>query len=395
MSMQLTRLMKKSSWNSLLKKYILTIYTNFQEGTLQTRNRKIQDRMQVLRLTNQKTHHSLRAERGMKALHISHLTLEEKGYIFQWVKEYPDIFYLPGELLTCTNLIQHRIPTTYDKATAKKPYRHAQSTSDEIRNQIQKQLDSGILKESKSPYNSPVMIVPKKMDTSGQRKFRVVVNFRTFNDKVTGDAYLLPNITKILDHLDKAQYFSVFDLASGFHQVETHPEDRIKTAFSTPKGHFEYLRMPLDIKNAPATFQRLMDNVITGMHGTEAFIYLDDIILHSESLEDHDAKVRRLFSRLRWANLKLQPDKCDFLRTEVAYLGYIIGREGVRPNPDKIIAIKNFPTPKTAKAIRQFLELSGYYRRFIKDYAQLAKPLTDLLKKEVEFAWGNEQVRSF
>ena len=284
---------------------------------------------------------------------------------------------------------------TDNKVIAKKPYRHAQSTSDEIRNQIQKQLDSGILKESKSPYTSPIMIVPKKMDASGQRKFRVVVDFTTLNEKVIGDAYPLPNITEILDHLGKGQYFSVFGLVSGFHQVETHPEDRNKTAFSTPKGHFEYMRMPMGIKNAPATFQRLMDNVITGMHGTEAFIYLDDIILHSESLEDHDIKVRRLFSRLRWANLKLQPDKCDFLRTEVAYLGHIIGREGVRPNPDKITAIKNFPIPKTVKAIRQFLGLSGYYRRFIKDYAQLAKPLTDLLKKEVEFTWGNEQVRSF
>ena len=159
------------------------------------------------------------------------------------------------------------------------------------------------------------MIVAKKMGASGRRKFRFVVDFRTLDEKVIGNAYPLPNITEILDHLGKAQYFSVFDHASGFHQFETHPADRIKTAFSTPKGHFEYMRMPMGIKNAPATFQRLMDNMITGMHGTEAFIYLDDIILHSESLEDHDIKVRRLFSRLRWANLKLQANKCDFLRT--------------------------------------------------------------------------------
>ena len=102
----------------------------------------------------------------------------------------------------------------------------------------------------------------------------------------------MPNITDILDHLGKAQYFSVFHLASGFHQIETHPDDRAKTAFSTPRGHLEYLRMPMGIKNAPATFQRLMDNVLTGMHDTEAFIYLDDIVVHSEDLEDHDIKVR-------------------------------------------------------------------------------------------------------
>ena len=165
------------------------------------------------------------------------------------------------------------------------------------------------------------------MDHTRKRKYRVVIDFRLLNEKTIGDAYPLPNITEILDQLGKARYFTVFDLASGFHQIELDPDDRLKTAFSFLNGHYEYIRMPMGLKNSPATFQRLMDNVITGMHGTEAFIYLDDIILHSESLEDHDIKVRRLFSRLRWANLKLQPDKCDFLRTEVAYLGHIIGRE--------------------------------------------------------------------
>ena len=170
-----------------------------------------------------------------------------------------------------------------------------------------------------------------------------------------GDAYPLPNISDIFDQLGNAQYFSVFDLASGFHQVETHPEDREKTAFSSPRGHFEYLRMPMGIKNAPATFQRLMDTVLKGMHGTEVFVYLDDIVVYSETLEEHDKKARRLFTRLRDANLKLQPDKCDFLRTEVAYLGHVIGRDGVKPNPEKIIAIKKFPKPTTVRGIRQFL----------------------------------------
>ena len=189
--------------------------------------------------------------------------------------------------------------------------------------------------------------------------------------------------------------FSVFDLTSGFHQVETHPEDRAKTVFSSTRGHFEYLRMPMGIKNAPATFQRLMDTVLKGMHGTEVFVYLDDIVVYAESLDEHDKKARRLFDRLRDANLKLQPDKCDFLRTEVAYLGHIIGRDGVKPNPAKINAIRKFPRPTTVRAIRQFLGLSGYYRRFIKDYAKIAKPLSDLLKKDIKWEWGCSQRRSF
>ena len=206
---------------------------------------------------------------------------------------------------------------------------------------------------------------------------------------------ILPNISNIFDQLENAQYFTVFDLASGFHQVETHLEDRAKTAFSSPRGHFEYLRMLMGIKNAPAIFQRLMDAVLKGMHGTEVFVYLDDIVVYSETLEEHDKKARRLFTRLRDANLKLQPDKCDFLRTEVAYLGHVIGRDGVKPNPEKIIAIKKFPKPTTVRGIRQFLWLSGYYRRFIQDYAELAKPLSDLLKKDVKWEWGCNQRRSF
>ena len=143
--------------------------------------------------------------------------------------------------------------------------------------------------------------------------------------------------------------------------------------------------MPMGIKNAPATFQRLMDIVLKGMHGTEVFVYLVDIVIHPNTLQEHDTKARKLFNRLRKAHLKLQPDKCEFLRTEVAYLGNIIGRDGVKPNPARIAAIRKFPQPRTVRAIRQFLGLSVYYRIFIKDYAKLAKPLSNLLKKDTKW----------
>ena len=134
-------------------------------------------------------------------------------------------------------------------------------------------------------------------------------------------------------------------------------------------------------------FQNFLNNLV--------FVYLDDIVVYAESLEKHDKKARRLFDRLRDGNLKLQPDKCDFLRTEVAYLGHIIGRDGVKPNPAKINAIRKSPRPTTVRAIRQFLGLSGYYRRFIKDYAKIAKPLSDLLKKDVKWEGGCSRRRSF
>ncbi|XP_051161523.1 uncharacterized protein LOC127281712 [Leptopilina boulardi] len=336
-----------------------------------------------------------RIKKVKDALFVSHLNSEEKELVFQWADDYADIFHLNGEPLSCTHLIQHRIPTTDDKIIHKKQYRSPNEALQQIDEQLLKQFDSGIIGNSTSPYNSPLLIVPKKLDASGKRKWRVVIDYRALNEKVIGDAYPLPNISAIFDKLGTATYFTVFDLASGFHQVETHPDDRHKTAFSSRNGHFEYKRMPMGIKNAPPTFQRLLNNVLGGMLDSEAFVYLDDIIIYSDTLEEHDRRARRLYNRLREANLKLQPDKCEFLKKEVAYLGHIVGADGVKPNPVKIKAIKHFPVPKTPKEVRSFLGLSGYYRRFIKEYAKAAKPLSDLLKKTEEWNWGIPQQKSF
>ena len=267
-------------------------------------------------------------KRVIQSLHVSHLSPEEKDYVFSWAEDYADIFYLNNEKLTSTHLIQHRIPTIDDKIIVKKQYRSPHEATEQIHAQVEKQYKSGIIGSSKSPYNSPLLIVPKNLHASGERKWRVVIDFRALNEKVIGDAYPLPNISDIFDQLGNAQYFSVFDLASGFQQIETHPEDQAKTAFSSPRGHFENLRVPMGIKNAPATFQLLMDMVLKGMHGTEVFVYLDDIVIYAESLEEHDKKARRFFDRLRSANLKLQPDKCDFLRWKSPTYGTSSGVKG-------------------------------------------------------------------
>lgn len=142
----------------------------------------------------------------------------------------------------------------------------------------------------------------------------MVIDYRALNEKTIGDAYLLPNITEILDQLGSAKYFSVFDLASGFHQIPMHESNAKKTAFSTPHGHYEFSRMPFGLKNAPATFQRLMDQVLSGLQVTELFVYLDDIVLYASSLREHEIKFNKLAEKLRKANLRLQPDKCEFLR---------------------------------------------------------------------------------
>lgn len=223
----------------------------------------------------------------------------------------------------------------------------------------------------------------------------MVIDFRALNERTIGDAYPLPNINEILDQLGSAKYFSIFDLASGFHQIRMHESNAQKTAFSTPHGHYEFKRMPFGLKNAPATFQRLMDQVLTGLQGTELFVYLDDIVLYASSIQEHEIKFNKLAVRLRKAKLQLQPDKCEFLRTEVIYLGHVIGGEGIKPDPEKVNTVKNFPTPKNAKNITQFLGLAGYYRRFIPNFSKIAKPLTNLLKKDEAFVWGTAQSQAF
>lgn len=328
-------------------------------------------------------------------LRLNHLNTDEMRHIGTLLEKHSDLFHLPDEELSYTNAIAHKINTRDELPIHVKQYRFPPVHKEEISRQIKDMLNQNIIAESESPYNSPLWIVPKKPDSQGNKRWRLVIDFRALNEKTLGDAYPLPNITDILDQLGSAKYFSIFDLASGFHQIPMSNEDSQKTAFSTPHGHYEYKRMPFGLKNAPATFQRLMDRVLSGLQGIELFVYLDDIVIYASSLSEHASKFNKLAERLRRAHLKLQPDKCEFLRKEVTYLGHVISETGVKPDKKKLEAVKEFPRPRTVKNIKQFLGLAGYYRRFINNFSQTAKPLTTLLKKGKSFEWGEPQEEAF
>ncbi|XP_062526266.1 uncharacterized protein LOC134199436 [Bombyx mori] len=256
-------------------------------------------------------------------------------------------------------------------------------------------LQDKIIEPSSSPWSSPIWIVPKKLNSQGERTWRIVIDYRNLNNITVGETYPIPQISEILDQLGNSRYFSTLDLTSGFHQILIDPLDAPKTAFSVPQGHFQFNRMPFGLKNAPTTFQKLMNNCLSGLQGNRCFVYLDDIVIYSYDLKSHINNLSKVFERIRNYNLKLQPEKCEFLRKEVGYLGHIINEEGVKPNPDKIQAVAKFPTPKSPKDIKSFLGLVSYYRRFIPDFSKLAKPLTSLLKKDTAFNWQNEQQLSF
>lgn len=331
----------------------------------------------------------------LENIRTDHLNAEEKTTLLQICQNYQDIFHLPGDLLTTTQTLQHKIDVTDPNPVFTKTYRYPKVHEEEVNKQMGKMLEQDIIQPSKSAFNSPVWVVPKKMDASGEKKWRIVIDYRKLNEITVSDSHPLPLIEDILDQLGDSIYFSTLDLASGFHQINMSNEDKAKTAFSTPLGHYEFNRMPFGLKNAPATFQRLMNSVLAGLQGVKCFVYLDDIVIYGKTLNEHNDKLIEVFNRLREHNLKLQPDKCEFLKKEVAYLGHIITSDGVRPNPDKITAILNMKEPNNQKHIKSFLGLVGYYRKFIPKFAQLAKPLTTLLRKDTPFIFGEKQKEAF
>lgn len=222
-----------------------------------------------------------------------------------------------------------------------------------------------------------------------------MVDFSKLNQVTRKDRYPLPNINDTLDALGKAKFFTTLDLAAGYWQVQMKPEDKDKTAFSTPKGQYHFKVLPFGLCNAPSTFQRLMDQVLRGLQGKTCLVYLDDIIIYSESFDEHLNHLREVLDRLKHANLKLKPKKCYICRRRVRYLGHVVTKLGVEPDPDNVSKILNFTVPGDIEGVKSFLGLTGYYRKFIKGYADVTQPLSKLTRKDVPFVWGTGQAEAF
>src|SRR4051812_43076423 len=199
----------------------------------------------------------------------------------------------------------------------------------------------------------------------------------------------------MLDSLGGSTWFTSLDLASGYWQVEMDPKDRERTAFITQFGTYQFTVMPFGLCNAPATFQRLMDDVLRDLLWDFVVVYLDDLNIFSRTFEEHLTHLRTVFDRLKQAGLKLNPEKCRFVSPELTFLGHVIDKQGIRTDPDKIEKVKNFPEPKNLTQLRGFLGLASYYRRFIKDFSKIAGPLNKLLKKNISYQWTKEQQKAF
>ena len=243
-------------------------------------------------------------------------------------------------------------------------------------------LTGGQIEASDSPWSSPVVLVTKKDDGT-----RFCVDYRCLNDVTVKDAYPLPRIHDTLDMLAGKQWFSTLDLASGYWQVSLSKEARIKTAFATHSGLFQFRVMPFGLCNAPATFERLMDRVLQGLRWSRCLVYLDDIISIGSTFDDALFSLTLIFERLRSYGLQLKYTKCHLFQSSVPFQGHIVGRRGLECDPAKIADVKSWPVPDCLKSIRQFLGIVGYYRRFISKFADVATPLVTLTGKDVPFVW--------
>ena len=306
---------------------------------------------------------------------IGKLDIQQQRKFEQLMKNYEDIFVKSKNELGKTNVVKHKIDTGNAKPIRQRPYRAIGDKKELIKGEVEKMLEKGVIRKSKSPWASPVVLVPKK---NGEIRF--CIDYRKLNAVTIRDEHPLPRIDDMLDTFNGSKWFSSMDLASGYWQVEMDEEDAQKTAFITSEGLYEWTVMPFGLTNAPATFQRMMHEVLGDLIYTKAPVYIDDINTHSITFEQHLKDLAEVFQRIRSARLKLRADKCKFCFNEIEFLGYVVGKDGIKTDKKKIEKIMNYPRPITITELKGFLGLASYYRRFIKDFSKIAKPLNDLMK---------------
>jgi hypothetical protein len=288
------------------------------------------------------------------------------------IEEYADIFQDPKQL------------------PPSRVYDHAEIVhKTEIEKQIRELLQAGLIVHSDSPFASPVLLVQKK-----DGNWRFCVDYRRLNAITIKNKFPMPIIEEILDELHGAKYFTKLDMKSGYHQVRMKEEDEFKTAFKTHHGHYQFKVMPFGLTNAPSTFQCLMNEILQPFLRKFVMVFLDDILIYSDTLTQHVEHLRKVLIVLHTNQIFLKFSKCSFAQQSLEYLGHIIYVGGVATDPSKTQAMLKWPKPMNVTELRGFLGLTSYYRKFVRRYGVMAKPLTQLLKKK-SFVWSEEADKAF
>ena len=320
------------------------------------------------------------------------VSAEDLVQITALTKQYSDIFAQNDLDIGHYQGVKHRIELI-DEHPFKQRYRRIPPHMfEEVSDHLRQLEASGVIRPSNSPFSSPIVCCRKK-----DGSLRLCVDYRLLNQRTKKDNYCLPRIDDILDSLNGSKYFSRLDLKSGYHHIEIAEEHKERTAFTVgPLGFYEHNRLAFGLCNSPATFQRVMEDCFADVHLRDMYVYIDDIIVFSGTVEEHVLKLERVFERLRQCGLKLAPRKCEFLQQEISFLGFHVSKDGIHTDPEKIAKVKEWKTPQNSKELASFLGFAGYYRKFVKGFSQIALPLSQLRNEpKGKWKWSSEHQVAF
>ena len=311
---------------------------------------------------------------------LSHLPLVQRKELAEVITQYREVF---PDVPSKTNLIEHDVDVGDSAPIKQHPYRLSPMKKELLDKEVQYMLKNDIIEESQSNWSSPCILVPKH-----DGGFRFCTDFRKVNDKTKSDSFPIPRIADCIDQIGNAKFVSTFDMLKGYWQVPLTQRAREISAFVTPSGLYQYKVMPFGMKNAPATFQRMVNKLVRDIDGCEG--YIDDVVIFSDNWSDHIRQIERFFQIMREAKLTINLMKSEFGKATVKYLGHIVGQGQVRPLDAKIQTIVKYPIPTSRKELARFLGMAGYYRNFCLNFSEIAAPLTNLLSKKVKFVWTDD-----
>src|SRR5579875_2114930 len=310
----------------------------------------------------------------------------EKDQIKDLIAKFPDVIDAP---LGRVKAVKHRIKLIEEQPKRQRPYPMSKVKQEEADRQVDYMLKHKIIRKSKSPYASPILLREKPDGT-----WRFCVDYRHINKLTPHDSFPIPRVQDLLRRLANAKFMSTLDAEKGYWQIEMDPRSRQYTAFCTERGLFEYNCMPFGLKNAPATFQRMMGELLRGLEGF-TLVYQDDVLVFSKTFEEHLGHIVSVLERFRQAGLTIKGAKCQFGQSQIKFLGHIVSENGLGMRPEKVATIKAFPLPKTRKQLRSFLGAIGWYRHFIEKFADIAAPLNALTSAKVPFRVTPEVEHAF